>query len=636
MKKILAIFFAACFMFTCFACGNKEVVDNGGDNTEKGGGYYYHLDATENFIVKNGASDYKIVIPKNNTNDEKTAAEELSMFFREATGITLPTVNENKYTGGNAIYLGNTEYKEKHDGSYDQNQLGEGGFRIKTVGKDIVIYGLTGKGTIYGIYSFLTDTLNFESFTQNYYYIEENVMELPVYNYDVTDVPDIPMRIIRFSHYEGDQTAMNRIRTTSMYQFFETFGGGLFHNTFGVLPKETYQADHPKWYATDGLNLCFAARGDKAEYELMMETIVDALKVYIAENQDSKYITFTHEDNQAWCACEACSQSSKHYGANSAVLVKFMNDLRTRIDEWFATDGAEYKIDFDLVFFAYHATNAAPAKLNAETGKYEPVDNSVVCIDGVVPYFAESNGDYTHSFYEDENRIIAENLKAWTVCADKILSWIYGANFSFYFTIYDSFSAAPDTYKFLAENGVHTVFEEQAGGDGVPPAFGVLKTFLFSKLTWDVNADRNELYDRFFTLYFRDAADEMREFFDAYRQLSTIQKEQMGYGGGRSIFSNAANKPDLWPQRTLIQWNEKINDAFDAIDYLKETDMELYNKLYDNICADRQSVLYMLVYFYSEKFSDEELASMKKSFYDDTVRLGHSSLTNVYQALGIN
>ena len=443
-----------------------------------------------------------------------------------------------------------------------------------------------------------------------------------------------------YDYVRNDSTLLNRMRSVSMFDYFETLGNNLFHNTFGVLPKEEHQAEHPKWYSDDyaGFNLCFCARGDKAEYELMMEEVLKDLKQYIIDHPESKNITFTHEDNNEWCPCSACTAiKNKYHGANSAVLILFMNDLRDRIDAWMdSEEGAPYKIDFDLIFFAYHATNAPPVGLN-DNGEYDYAEEMVLR-DGVVPYFAESNGDYTRAFTEgDINKPYAENLKRWNLLTDRIICWIYGSSITDPFTIYDTFSAAPTTYKYFAENNAQMLFEESSsGGGGLPVSFGVLKYYLFSKLTWNTELNIDELYDRFFTLYYQDAAESMREYFDNYRQWANVQKCQLGYEGGRSIFL-AATQAKFWPQRTVDQWYGLIEKAIDDIEAVKDIDKELYDNLYDHICADRLSPLYMMLVLYKDKYTKEEQALYKKQFADDTLRLGHNSshVQAIYEQIGI-
>ncbi len=638
MKKILAIFLSLLMIVTACGCkrgsenkptGDSNTIDALADSIGK-----YDCPTTNNYLLQNGHSEYVIVLSNDYSGAENTAAQEILLMFYESTGVKLRTVKESEYSGNSAIYLGNTSYKEQKDGQFDKRSLGESGFRILTVDKNIIIYGNTDTGTLYGAYAFLTDIVSFEAFTQTYYYIEKDVKEIKLKNYNVTDVPDIQVRVTSNQYLVNDKTLAARLRVVTMYDYFTSFGGAIFHNTFNVLPKDEYQQAHQSWYAVDGLNLCYTARGNATEYESLQNTVLEKLKQLIINNPDCERINFTHEDNQTWCTCDNCKSIIEQYGnANSVTVIHFMNDLRTRLDEWFNGDGSQYKRDVDLVFFAYHATNKPPVKFNEQLNAYEPIDQTVVLKDGVIPLFAESNNDYTHSYYEPETRNYAENYKGWHALTDRIIMWAHTINFSYKYSLFDNFNSSPENYKFYTENGTDTLFEE-ASYVGLPTSFHVLRTYLFSKLSWDSSINVNTLINRFFKLYFRDASDDMLAYFNAYRQFAVIQREVHGYGGERVVFHSAL-QPQYWPYRTLVQWYDMVDSALKKIEPLKVENQDLYNNLYDQITAERISIIYPILSIWDEKFTDEELSKFRMQFYEDLVRLGHTEADEFYEKLGI-
>ena len=640
MRKLLSIILSSLIAVSVCGCAKTEsnatpvTPEFNSANTFSEDVGKYQQDYSAHYLLQNGNSEYVIVLPDNFTGTENTAAQELLLMFYESTGLKLRSVRECEHNGTPAIYLGNTAYKTQVDGQFDCQTLGVSGFRIITVDKNVVIYGNTDTGTLYGTYSFLTDNLNFEAFTQKYYYVDKGVKEIKLKNYNVTDIPDIQVRVTSNQYLVNDKTLSARLRIVTMYDYFDSFGGNLFHNTFGVLPKADYQKEHPGWYATDGLNLCYTARGDKEEYEKLQNEVLSKLKEAIIANPDCERICFTHEDNQTWCTCNYCKSLIEKYGnTNSVTVIYFMNDLRTRLDSWFEGEGAQYKKDIDLVFFAYHATNKPPVKYNETTKTYEPIDQTVVLKDGVMPLFAESNNDYTHSFYESETKNYAENYKGWHVLTKRIVMWAHVINFLWKYSIFDNFSSSPENYKFYTENGTDALFEE-GSYVGHPTSFHVLRTFLFSKLSWDSSLDVNALINRFFKLYFRDASQEMLSYFNAYRQFAVLQKEVYGYGGERVIFISAMQQ-DFWPYRTLVQWYDMVEKALEKIQPLKAEDQTLYDNLYDNITAERVSVIYPILSIWDEKFTDAELDLFRQQFYEDCVRLGHTESDAFYEKLGI-
>ena len=641
MKKIIAIFLSLLVTFTAFGfTSGGSVPTDDTSNLNSASAYSneigkYEGENSQHYLIQNGVTEHVIVLPNDASSVLSNAAQELLLVFYESTGVKLQIVNEAAYSGSAAIYLGETAYKNQQEPLFDKQTLGDSGFRILTVDKNLIIYGNSDTGTLYGVYAFLTDVLNFEAFTSKYYYADKDVKEIQLKNYAVTDIPDIEYRISNNAWFANDKTLASRYRIVPTYDFFDSFGGDMFHTSFKVLPKAEYKDTHPKWYATDGLNLCYLARGDKAEYQKMLNTVFSELQSLIISNPEANHITFTHEDNQAWCKCDACSDLIAQYeNANSVTNIYFMNDLKGLLDDWFAGDGAAYKRDVHLYFFAYHATNKPPVKKNATTGAYEPVDQTVILKEGVVPLFAESNNDYTHSYYEDECKSYAENYKGWKALSDEILMWAHTMNYSYAYTFFDNFSSSPMNYKFYVENNTFGLFEE-ASYNGHPTSLHVLRSWLFSKLSWDCTLNVNDLIDRFFTLYYRDAADEMLTFFNAYRQFSVIQKEELGYGGSRVVFYFALNNESLWPYRTLVQWYDIMQAALEKIQPLKVTDPTLYDALYDNITAERIAVIYPMLALWDAKFTDEELVTLREQIYEDFIRLGYTLTDQEYTTLGI-
>ena len=71
--------------------GNKEDGLNYFVSDKVAGTHIYNAEPTGKMLVTGGKTEYEIVLPQDATDLEQTAAEELSYFFDEATGILLRT-----------------------------------------------------------------------------------------------------------------------------------------------------------------------------------------------------------------------------------------------------------------------------------------------------------------------------------------------------------------------------------------------------------------------------------------------------------------------------------------------------------------------------------------------------------------
>lgn len=117
MKKINIIILATLLFvsaaFSAVGCDKINDKDKGG-NDNVGNTDQYIVEYTDQYIVINGVSPYKIVIPE--AADEATAfaGEEFKTLFQEATGAILPIVKDSQVQNGDKyISIGQTtQWKE--------------------------------------------------------------------------------------------------------------------------------------------------------------------------------------------------------------------------------------------------------------------------------------------------------------------------------------------------------------------------------------------------------------------------------------------------------------------------------------------------------------------------------------------
>ena len=131
MKKLLTLLLAIMCAFTCFACApNQPQQPQEPEETRTPVATLYKM----------GKSDYKLVIPENPTAEEIMAADELNLFFEEATGFQFEIIYDDQTTSDyNYIYIGRTkQIKEKLAGEnpeivIDDNKCSLSGYIMKTI-----------------------------------------------------------------------------------------------------------------------------------------------------------------------------------------------------------------------------------------------------------------------------------------------------------------------------------------------------------------------------------------------------------------------------------------------------------------------------------------------------------------------
>jgi hypothetical protein len=355
--------------------------------------------------------------------------------------------------------------------------------------------------------------------------------------------------------------------------------------------------------------------------DLVAQTIIEKRKEY----PDYNVITMTVQDNTSSCSCSFCAKMKSDYGSEAAAVVVFLNNVNKKIQAWFDTpEGKKYDRNFDILFFAYHKYEDAPARLNKDTNQYEPV-NGLRCDDNVCVLYAPINANYSRSLYDVSNASTYNNSKAWNAVSKKVYLWLYSTNFRYYLIPYNSFPGIQGTYKACNEvNAEFLIDQAQTTQRGSATGWCILKAYLNAKLAWNSSLDYQQLVDNFFNAMYGNAAPFMREYFERYKALCAYNEEFKRFGG--DVYFNALSR-DFWPKQELLVWEKCIDKALESIEYLKGKDINQYNSYYDHIIAERISIYYLLVELHSTSVLPQKVMDMKLQVKEDVRRLGITHLS---------
>ena len=160
--------------------------------------HVFSYKTTGTYMVQNGRTTYKVVVPEVETEAVSYAKSELSRFFKEATGIDLKFVKDTGLTHNDTnryISLGDTSLYKSLNRNDDIAALKKDGTKIFTKDKTVYIIGGKEGGVLNGVYDFLKINFGFEYFFTDSYTLRTNVTDLKLLDYDVTDISD--MNIVR-------------------------------------------------------------------------------------------------------------------------------------------------------------------------------------------------------------------------------------------------------------------------------------------------------------------------------------------------------------------------------------------------------------------------------------------------------
>lgn len=557
---------------------------------------------------------YKIVLP--NIKDKRLiiAEKELREFIKEATGILLETVCESEALfsqDAEYIVLGKClELQKRAKLKIDYRGLGINGYSLKTVGKTLFIVGGQQYGVLNGVYGYLRKVYGYEIYAIDEYKFTVKSDKILVPVLDETVLPEVPQvmageGIVRFNTEYGLRMGFEPWNEIWIY----VDGSEYCHNLYRYVKPEIYnnpsikETYHPDWFCKNGLCL--------SEPEVF-DIVLDGVKKELIKNPDLSNISVTQMDHATWCGCDKCKADYDKYGTNAGNMVKFMNKISRAITPWLEENFPDRIVNF--AFFAYQdVSRNPPVKINEVTGQWEPIEEEVICEDNLTVWLCLDNAVVQDSYYAASNKNLVDIAKGWQAVCKKTMLWTYETNYMDYLVPMNVFTGLQDQWRYFKEYNVQVLFPLGQYDNGNNIQFLALKTYLQSKLRWNVEADVNKLTDEFFANYFAEAAIPMREFYDNLMLHFKWQENVLRY----KAFIYHLASPIYWPMAVLTGFMNSIDKGYKAIAHLKESNPKRYHKLSKRITQEAIFVKYLMIKLYPSHFIDERLKEFRYELKGD-------------------
>lgn len=616
--------------------------------------------------VKNGSTEYKIVGGGWQTSGA------ISLIQRQtvaASKVNVPETAKGE-VGGKYIFIGDDDAFEEAGLSLpDYSELGVSGYMVTTVGESVFIQAYSERGYQMGAIAFLKYVLGYEMLSADMVVFTKSDATIPTM--DIVEAPDYAYRV-----------ASNKMTSAKKYdmgfstgELIMSTGTAAVHNITDFTTTAE-KAAHPAWFS-DSLTIengklksnqwqpCFTAHGDETEYAEMVQTYADALIGFVQAKPNVDSIRISQNDVIAGdndvsnCTCETCLEAYSHYGNTIAgAMLTFTNDVADLVNEYLDSsqaikDGFSSNKELNIVLLAYGTAVKAPVVHNANgdiiydtEGKGQPDDlyrfvkdengtvqsvlqkdengnnEKLVCHNRVSIEYAASAANYVHSFYEIENQVYANAVKAWAGLGGKMYLWLYEVNYWMYFYPYNSFETIPENLRFFKSYNASYVYSEGSYENSNCSGFAKLRDYLAAKFEFDCNYNYGEVVDFWFENYFAEAEPYMRQYFN---ELQANQRAKESKTGG-GVHSNALAGEEIWPQGMINHWLELFDKAYKAIEPYKETDPEKYEILYKNILIESQFPRLVLCTTYASTYNDTQLKALRKAFYNDFNSLQNTHL----------
>ena len=317
-----------------------------------------------------------IVLPKQPSVTEKTAADELSKHLSEMTGKNVPVTSEAKPGPAPRIYVGNTALAGKQTFSPEA-------WKIEAKSKNILLLqGGDPRGILYAAWEFLERS--------GVIWMDEEYTCLPrkkeitwAEDWKVSGKPAFALRDIFAYQKELDRRGPHRLwkARNRLNMNCEVFSHLKDVAKFGQTPAfgspgpcHTHAAYSKDWkgketecYALDKNGKRLPPSPDQTRGQVCLtnpETVrlfAKKLREYIRTDRENgihtNYYDVSMNDNNDECQCPGCQSAKKQYGSYGGVALYFTNKLAEEMEK----DHPEIK----LQMFAYHTSAAVPANIKA-------------------------------------------------------------------------------------------------------------------------------------------------------------------------------------------------------------------------------------------------------------------------------
>lgn len=493
--------------------------------------------ATAGKLFGGGKSRYAIVVAKDASQSELTAAEELQEYIYRISGAKLALVSEDKVADYKRyIFVGySPKFGEKL--GVERPEDGDEGFTYRSVGDDLWIYGGKQRGTMYGVYSFLENELGVRWYTKSC----TKVPKRDTWSFGKLNHSETPAVGIRQMDYFDAQDAaflahnkVNSIWNSQVNDYGNLVGYWGCHTFDALVASNKYFATHPEYFSLRD--------GERKPHTQLCLTNPDVLKLCtegmlqtIKNNPNYWVYSLSQNDNQNYCQCEKCTEIANRYGGQSGLLLWFVNQVADVVKE--------HHPDKHISTFAYQYTRGVPTGIT-------PRDNVVIRLCSIECCFGHPLEGCDH------NKPFMEDIRKWKDVAGKLFIWDYVTNFRQYLAPFPNFNVLAPNIKTFIDHNVIGIYEEgqyqSTGG-----SFADLRTWVLNKLLWNPEQDVKALVEDFITGYYGAAAPYVREYFDlCHAQLKDDMVLDIYYVENHPIFS----------EEFLKRANELVDKACQAVE----------------------------------------------------------------------
>ena len=460
------------------------------------------------WLFRNGKSNYQIVVSEQASTSEQTAARELQQYIRLVSGVQL-SVTSNLKPNGSGIYIGYNNHVAALTGA-EKPEKDDESFTYRTIGHDLLIWGGSQRGTMYGVFTFLERELGIHWLTPKCTIVpKKERWKLPQLNH-----AERPYIGYRYSNYfvanDVPEWSAHTRENTKWSPVVNEYGNieayyGAHTMDWLVSPQEFYDT-HPEYFCLrDGKRYGGYGQLCLSNPEVL-ELCKTRLKQRMRENPDYRIYSLSQNDNFMFCQCEKCAAIEHQYGGHSGIIVWFVNQVADAVKDEFP--------DKYVGTFAYQYSRQPPTGIR-------PRDNVVIRLCNIECCFAHPLDAGC-----PQNDAFMHDLRGWAVLAPHLFIWDYIVDYAQYMAPWPNFQVLGPNIRVFGENNAIGVFEE-AQYQSAGAEFDEMKAWTVNQLLWNPYQNVDSLVNIFINGFYGKAAPYIMAY---YHMCQSLVKPDVHYG----------------------------------------------------------------------------------------------------------
>ena len=484
-----------------------------------------------------GEEEYAIVVSENASAAEMYAAETLQDYLYYLNERVYEIITDDQPFDGFKFCVGATSVYDTAD---DLRDKAADSYVIAPFSGGLAIFGAGGRGTLYGVHTFLEDFCGYKCYAWHPAMVmTSGKMELPTekieyepfFEYRNTDWRSGWMPVYSHAHKLNGAFQSYTPEQGGNIPYLGGYSSHTLSTVFCSAGK--YFESHPEFFAFHNgervpEQLCLT---NEDVYEIVLDEVLDILEKEHDSEADLQIVSLSQADNLSYCECESCKALDSANGSHAGSLITFVNRIAEAVKEL-----GYNNVAFDTLAYTY--TRKAPS--------------AVIPEDNVIVRLCTFECCFSHALDDPDclaNSELAEDLEKWSEICDRIYIWDYTTNYAYTLGIFPDFNTLQENMQYFYRCGVKGVYEEgNYYVDRCDTEFGELRTFLIAELMEDPYCEYEEKMLEFCNGYYGPGGKYIKEIID---ELTACTKGHLDIycrmGDTFSIDDDEAEKIDrLW------------------------------------------------------------------------------------------